>query len=255
MNIQEIIKRLRRFERLVILLKRYTKLIRPERGTGEARSMIDRLSAWSPWIASGPSAWFVGAAAWKHLLNSNPWLIPVAVLIGAVIETQGVTTIYTLEKIKEWNIRKPKSEPEADEELAARMVYVYLAVTLGLVVALEVFPVLASLAPGMFPFLAYTGSVTLTQQAQIAEYKRALEEQREARAIKRQERKQQAQQAVSQSQQVAQPVATKGERIKTFILANPSMTNNAEVGRKVEATGEYVRRIRAGLNGSVKVKA
>lgn len=225
------------------------------------RSMVDRLSAASPWLAAFPSAWFVGVAAGVHL--GVPW--PVAVVIAAVIETQGITTIHTSLAIREWNLLKGKEKgkevPSKGTLLPDAMVALYFVSTIFLVVVLEVWPVdpkatfsAASLAPAVFPFLAITGAVTINMQAQLKEYKTALsviKSDRKEVTNKRKRDNEKAQAKHKRSQELAQVLVMR-DLVFEILKDNPDMSN-AAIARRPEVTvsAERVRQIKKELNGKV----
>ena len=111
----------------------------------------------SPWLAPLPSAYFVGRSAMVHL--SLPLFV--AIIVAAIIETLGLATVHTALWAYDWNTHKRKSDPRAPVGLAVALGGVYVVATLGLVVFLEVWPMLATYAPAIFPALAVVGAVNL----------------------------------------------------------------------------------------------
>ena len=143
----------------------------------------------SPWLAPLPSAYFVARSAMVHLALP----LPVAVVVAAIIETLGLATVHTALWAYDWNAHKRKSDPSAPVLLTAMLGGVYIVATLGLVVFLEVWPVLATYAPAIFPALAVVGAVNLAliarqeqREAEVKTQKAVDSERRRARNVKRQ---------------------------------------------------------------------
>lgn len=121
------------------------------------RSLVSMVAHAAPWLTPIPSAWFVGASAYRHLAAP----VPVAVVIALVVELLGISTTYTALAFHDWNMTKRKSDPAAPFTLAVAMVGVYLLTTVVLIAVLEAFPQASPFAPVMFPFLAAVGAVNL----------------------------------------------------------------------------------------------
>jgi len=132
----------------------------------------------APWLAPGPSAYFVARAAMKHL--HTPLLV--AAIIAATIETLGISTVATALRLYDWNqesttakgnVRKGRTlAPPLMIWLSVGLVALYLVTTIGLTVALEVLadgnvtPV--RVAPAVFPLLAVVGAVNLALRSNQA---------------------------------------------------------------------------------------
>jgi hypothetical protein len=140
----------------------------------------------APWLAPFPSAYFVARSAMVHL--SLP--LPVAVVVAAIIETMGLSTVHTALWAYDWNTHKRKTDPGAPVFLAVALGAVYVVATLGLVVFLEVRPFLAIYAPAIFPALAVVGAFNLAMVARQEQRETEVEvrkaEAREQRRAKRQ---------------------------------------------------------------------
>jgi len=121
------------------------------------RNAVKFVAKLSPWLAPMPSAYFVARSSITHL--ALPW--PVAVIVAAIIETLGLATVHTALWLSDWNHTKRKVDPSAPTVIALALGAVYLVTTLGLIVALEVWPDLATYAPALFPLLAIVGTVNL----------------------------------------------------------------------------------------------
>jgi hypothetical protein len=89
----------------------------------------------------------------------------VAVVVAAIIETLGLSTVHTALWAYDWNTYKRKTDPSAPVFLAVALGAVYVVATLGLVVFLEVWPFLATYAPAIFPALAVVGAFNLAMVA------------------------------------------------------------------------------------------
>jgi hypothetical protein len=129
----------------------------------------DALSALGPWLAPIPSAALVARASVEHL----GWSQTLGVVSGTIIEVLGLTATSTALTLWGWNESKRKSDPSAPFALAASLVGVYFASTVGLTVLLDITPQLARFAPAIFPTLALVGTVNLALRSQ---HKRRLAE-------------------------------------------------------------------------------
>jgi hypothetical protein len=121
------------------------------------KSAVKLVAKLAPWLAPFPSAYFVARSAMEHL--ELP--LAVAVVVAAIIETLGLSTVHTALWAADWNASKRKTDPAAPVLVAVVLGAVYLVATLGLVVFLEVWPGLAVYAPALFPALAVVGAVNL----------------------------------------------------------------------------------------------
>ena len=130
------------------------------------RGAVKFVAKLSPWLAPIPSAFFVGRSSITHL--ALPW--PVAVIVAAIVETLGLATVHTALWLSDWNHTKRKIDPTAPTVIALALGAVYIVTTLGLIVALEVWPGLSTYAPAMFPLLAVVGTVNLALIANQSAY-------------------------------------------------------------------------------------
>jgi predicted transcriptional regulator len=152
------------------------------------KNLVKFVAKLAPWFAPVPSAFFVARSALVHL--SLP--LPVAIVVAAIIETLGLSTVHTALWAYDWNTHKRKTDPTAPVLLAIALGGVYVVATLGLVVFLEVWPFLATYAPALFPALAVVGAVNLALISR--------QEQREA-DVESQKAEQRAQRHASRSVQ------------------------------------------------------
>ena len=154
------------------------------------RRAIELVAKLAPWLAPLPSAYFVARASIRHF-DVPLWL---AVVIGAAIETLGLTANATALRLYEWNVNSltPAGNVRKGHTLAPRLLIwltvgtgaLYLVVVIGLTVMLEVVPSLATYALAVFPLFALTG--TLLMAVRINQAKR---EQDSIESLKRIERK------------------------------------------------------------------
>jgi hypothetical protein len=150
------------------------------------KNTVKTVAKLSPWLAPLPSAYFVARSAIVHLALPPP----VAVIAAAIIETLGLATVHTALWSYDWNTHRRKTDPGAPVVLAVALGMVYVAATLGLVVFLEVWPVLATYAPAIFPALAVVGALNLAmvsrQEQREADVKAEKAERKAARQTDRQ---------------------------------------------------------------------
>jgi hypothetical protein len=142
-------------------------------------TVVDVMAALTPWLAPIPSAWLIGRATIQHL----GWHLSIAVIAGIAVECIGVVSIVLALRLHEWNQTKRQSDPVAPVWLALVAVAFYFTVTISLTVLLDVSPVLAHIAPAIFPLLAAVGAVNIA-------IKRGQNHRETAQAQERQERKQ-----------------------------------------------------------------
>jgi hypothetical protein len=148
----------------------------------QEKQIVKLVAKLAPWLAPFPSAFFVARSAMVHLALP----LPVAVVVAAILEFLGLATVHTALWAHDWNAQKRKTDPSAPTALAVALGVVYLVATLGLVVFLEVWPVLATYAPALFPVLAVVGALNLAMIAQQERREAAVEAQKaEAREKRR----------------------------------------------------------------------
>lgn len=128
---------------------------------------IDLVARLAPWLAPGPSAYFVARSA-QHHLDVPP---AIAIIIAAVIETLGISTVASTLRLYDWNQSSltPAGNLKRGRTLAPLGLLwlsiatgaVYVIVTIGLTVVLEVRPTWSTGAPAIFPLLAVVGAINL----------------------------------------------------------------------------------------------
>jgi hypothetical protein len=148
------------------------------------KNTIKTVARLSPWLAPLPSAYFVSRSAIVHLALP----LPVAVVVAAIIETLGLATVHTALWAYDWNAHKRKTDPAAPVGIAVALGGVYVVATLGLVVFLEVWPILATYAPAIFPALAVVGALNLAMISRQEQREAAVRSEKEERRVARQAR-------------------------------------------------------------------
>ncbi len=123
---------------------------------------VDLVAILAPWLAPVPSAYLVYRAAVERL----EWHPAVAVAAAIAIEAIGVTSIVNALKLWDWNSMRSKAKGEKGDrrapfELALAVCGVYVVVTIGLTVLMDVYPDLAFVAPAIFPVLALVGGLNI----------------------------------------------------------------------------------------------
>jgi len=152
------------------------------------KNTIRTVAKLSPWLAPLPSAYFVARSAIAHLALP----LPMAVVVAAIIETLGLATVHTALWAYEWNAHKRKADPAAPLALAVVLGVVYVITTIGLVVFLEVWPVLATYAPAIFPALAVVGALNLAMISRQEQREAAVQAEKQERKAEREGQRQAA---------------------------------------------------------------
>jgi transposase len=127
-----------------------------------------------------------------------------ALVVAAIIETLGLAVVNTSLRMWEFNQVRRKTDPRAPTWLGIGLGLLYLAATLCMIVALDVWPDWATLAPAMFPFLAIVGTVNLALIASQERREAIVQEERQERKAMRQATRQ-ASVAPSVVRNVARP--------------------------------------------------
>lgn len=201
------------------------------------KSAVKLIAKTAPWLAPVPSAFFVARASMEHL--ALPFAV--AVVVAAIIETLGLSTVHTALWLFDWNGNKRKSDPGAPTLLAIILGAIYVVATVGLTIVLEVAPILATYAPALFPALAVVGAVNLALVAQ--------QERREA-GVKadKAERKANRQGAGTKPEPVPVVVPIDGtkSRALAILTATPGISGS-ELGRRVGRSERMGRKLKAEL--------
>jgi len=186
----------------------------------------------APWLAPVPSAYFVVRSSVHHLAVPL-W---VAVVIGAIIELLGLTTVHSALWAYEWNLKRNKrQDAPAPLVLPVAMGVLYLAITVGLIVVLEVFPWLSTYAPGLFPFLSIVGTVNLAFVARQRKREEDRAERLEAARKERQERRQ------VRSSNGKEPLTFR-EMTERYNLVEMDTATIARLSRRTERTARNWKR-------------
>ena len=150
------------------------------------KNLVRLVAKVAPWLAPFPSAFFVARSGMAHLALP----LPVAIVVAAIIETLGLSSVHSALWLADWNASKRKTDPQAPVVVALALGAVYLAATLGLVVFLEVWPALSTYAPALFPALAVVGAVNLALISQQERREAAVQTEKEERKARRRARRQ-----------------------------------------------------------------
>ena len=132
----------------------------------------------APWLAPVPSGYFIARSSYVHLLSSDvPYLaIPVAIIIGLIMEMLGVASIHTLQDLNRWN-RQPNVQKgvghweKAPTGAAQIAVATYFFAAFMLLFVLETVAVAARVAPFLFPLVAIAGAIVWSVSNQHQERK------------------------------------------------------------------------------------
>ena len=160
----------------------------------------------SPWLAPLPSAYFVARSAMVHLALP----LSVALVVAAIVETLGLATVHTALWAYDWNTHKRRTDPRAPLGLAMSLGAVYAVATLGLIVFLEVWPILATYAHALFPALAVVGALNLAMLSR--------QEQREAVVKADKAERKARRQAGRLAAHPTSPLQLSGEPSRTAVL-------------------------------------
>jgi hypothetical protein len=110
------------------------------------RNLVKWVAKLSLWLAPIPSGYFVAQASRAHLTIP----VPIAIIIGFIIEFLGIASVHTWLWLMNWNATKRKRDPQTPANLAILMGSTYIVTTIGLTVVLEIFPQFSSFAPAIF---------------------------------------------------------------------------------------------------------
>ncbi|NIV40264.1 MAG: hypothetical protein GWN58_65940 [Anaerolineae bacterium] len=137
----------------------------------------------APWLAPLPTAWLVYDRTMLHL----GWPQWVAIVAGVTLELLGVGILATALELYNYNGSKRKSDPTAPLWLALVLVALYFVTALMLTIALDIAPVLALVAPALFPVLSVASFALLALRA---DHERRLSEIEQGKAEARAKREQ-----------------------------------------------------------------
>jgi len=121
-------------------------------------SFVSTLSKFSPYLSPIPTAFFIVRSSLLYL-NVPIWI---ALIIGAVVELLGLSSIY----VCIWQIRYNSTKRQKDEKapiwLSAMSVIFYFVSVILLTTVLEFFPASAKFATIIFPILSIIGGFNLS---------------------------------------------------------------------------------------------
>ena len=156
-----------------------------------------------------------------------------AIIAAAIIETLGLTTVYVALWTYDYNTHKRKTDPSAPFPLSIALGIVYLVSTLGLIVFLEVWPVLATYAPAIFPFLAVVGALNLAMIAKQEEREAIIKEEKAERKAERNAKKDTEQKVEEKLKEYYSKPTTRDEFLK-LVKKDPSILKKNSVEVKKE---------------------
>ncbi len=180
-------------------------------------SLLKLVSNVTPWVAPFPSAFFVARSAMKHLDSS----LFIAVILAAVIELLGLTSVHTWLWLSNWNSGKRKTDPKAPTQLAILLIILYFLITTGMIVVLEVLPALAPYMPAITPLLTIVGAFNLALISQQERREAAVRLEREERKTDRLQKR-----SMERSGNVQQNVQGSGQRKRRNILIDRSKADS-----------------------------
>jgi len=154
-----------------------------------------------------------------------------------LIESLGLATATAALELREYNRGKRKSDSAAPFWLAASLVGVYLTVAIGLTIALDIFPTLATYAPAIFPILSLTGVTVLALRTDHKRRLEAIEQEKAARKAARNRNRKPAQEA----ERIPAPVP------ETVPLASARYTETSD---ETKVRARVVLAERPGISGS-----
>jgi len=206
------------------------------------KNLVKLVAKIAPWLAPFPSAFFVARASITHLALP----LGVAVVVAAIIETLGLSTVHTALWLADWNASKRKSDPKAPVALAIALGIVYIVTTVGLTVVLEVAPSLATYAPAMFPALAVVGGVNLALISRQERRETAVKRQKAERKTARQSRKKTGTRPARTAGTITGASGTTREAAMVILAERPGISGS-ELGRRLGRSERLGRNLKAEL--------
>lgn len=143
--------------------------------------LTDIVSGVMPWLAPAPCAFLVGRACLIEL----GWPLAIAMITAVIIECLGLSASITALELREYNASKKKTDPGAPAFVAFGVVGLYLAITLLLVVFLDVFERASVFAVAFMPFLSLAGMAILALRSDHRRRMEAIKEDKESRRADR----------------------------------------------------------------------
>jgi hypothetical protein len=211
--------------------------------------LTDAVAKIAPWTAPIPTAYLVGRATVEHL----GWPVAVGIVVAIIVESLGLATSATALELREYNASKRKSDPRAPFALATVLVAVYLAVAVGLTVALDIAPVLGIYSPAIFPFLSLTGVTVLAIRGDHRRRVEGIEMERAARRSARNRNRKPTQKVEPLPESVSAGTARYTEtgaetkkRARVILEERPGISGS-ELGRQLGRSERLGRKLKAEL--------
>lgn len=153
----------------------------------------------APWFAPLPTAWLV----WDRTVLHLRWPWAVGLLAGATLELLGVGILATAIEHYNYNEGKRKTDPAAPLWISLVLAALYFVTAEGLTVVLDVWPMMATIAPALFPVLSVAAFVLLALRAGHQRRLAAIERDKAERKQARTERATKPQQVSTSTEQIA----------------------------------------------------
>ncbi len=200
--------------------------------------LVDLVAILAPWLAPVPSAYLVYRAAIEVL----EWYPAVALAAAIAIEAIGVTSVVNALRLWDWNSFRSKARGEKGDRrapfgLAAVVCGIYVVVTIGLTVLMDVIPTLAYVAPGIFPLLALVGGLNIA----LRNGQKQREAERSERLAKRSNKRSRSNKSVQAN--VQNSVQAESKNVQHSVQPiNENVQLNGQSG--VQATDQIVQTVK-----------
>lgn len=226
-------------------------------GHSERRLSVEIVIQTIPLLAPMPTAFVVGQA----MVRVMHWPLAMAIVGALIIEGLGFGAVDTAMRMYDYNKGKRKTDPAAPAWIAYSVAGIYAAVALTLTIFLDIFPLLAQYAPGVFPFLGMLGALLWALRK---DHERRVNLISEEKVMKRQERKERRE--AEGGRREARLQGKKGqdapsggrksvpvEELLAFWRANPK-ASDGEVARQFGIFRQAVQQRRVKLIGEGKIR-
>jgi heme exporter protein D len=197
--------------------------------------ITDLIAGLAPWLAPIPTAYLVGRAT----LGKLGWPLAVAICAALIVESLGLTATNTALTLYQYNRQRRKTDPAAPFGLAAGLVGAYVAVAVGLTVALDVAPSLAHYAPAIWPALSLTG---VTLLALRSDHARRLDLIQADKQERRDARRAAAQESAQAQHKTGTRPAHNGQDLDAQTAHNGQLPKRPAAGRAVGNTAQAAQR-------------
>jgi len=152
---------------------------------------VELVAKAAPWFAPLPTAWLVYDRTMRYL----SWPQWVAIAAAVTLELLGVAILATALRLYQYNQNKRKSDPAAPLWIALVLVALYLITAELLTVVLDIVPLVARLAPALFPVLSVAAFGLLALRSDHQRRLVAIEQDKAEARARRNQKKQDAKQA------------------------------------------------------------